>query len=239
MTVFPDSTVGDLASRFPETIRVFQRLRIEFCCDGPRRLGDLCHERHLAFDAVAAALADAVAAPPLSRNDWGARPLSDLTAHIVDAFHAPLRQELPRLYQMAVRVQGHSDAYKRVVAVVRYELARFRAELEPHMAEEEREMFPLIDRIDAGDVREGDRARFSQLRAALESDHAQAGHILQILRRVTDRYGLPAHACATLRGLNRALEELEQLMQLHVHLENNVLFPRAAALLREAGIERS
>jgi regulator of cell morphogenesis and NO signaling len=70
-------------------------------------------------------------------------------------------------------------------------------------------------------------------------EHAEFGQTLLALRRITGHYNLPTDACATVRGLYQGLEELDKLMQLHIHLENNVLFPRAAALLPGAGIERS
>ena len=237
MTVSPENTVGDIASEFPATIRVFQRLNIEFCCDGRRRLGDLCRERHLPVDEIVAALNEALTTPRGPQTDWATRPLSELAAHIVEAFHDPLRQELPRLHQMALKVQGHRDASRHVLAVVLYELARFRAELEPHMREEEAELFPLIGRLEAGHRTQGDGARFRHLRAALEAEHVGAGHAIQVLRRVTDRYELPSPPCPRVRALYRGTHELEQLMQLHIHLENNVLFPRAAALLPGTGIE--
>lgn len=227
MIVSPETTVGDLASRYPQTIRVFQQLRIEYCCDGQRHIGDLCKERQLSFDELAAALAAAAACSPPPRADWSRRSLSDLAVHIVEAFHEPLRQELPRLHRMAVKVQHHRDPYKHVLAVVLYELERFKTDLERHMAIAERDLFPLICRSEAGEVRNGDRARFQQLRATLEADHAEAGHALRILRNVTDCFEAPTSACATLRDLYQGLKELEQLLQLHVHLENHVLFPRA------------
>ena len=239
MILFPHTTVGEAASQFPATIRVFQRLRVEFCCDGRRTLDDLCRERQLSFEDLAAALAAARAAPAPARHDWSARPLSDLTAHIVESFHEPLRQELPRLRRLAVKVQRHTDPYRHVLAVVLNELERFTAELVPHMASEELEFFPLVCRMETGQPHEGDAARFRQLRTTFGAEHADAGRALQILGRVTGCYEAPPRACATLRDLYRGLTELEQLMQLHIHLENNVLFPRAAALVSEAGIERS
>ena len=239
MIVSPDTTVGEIASRFPGTIKVFQRLHVEFCCDGGRRLGEIGRDRQLTFDQLAAALRDAADAPPRPRHDWSTRSLPDLTAHIVEAFHEPLRQELPRLHRMALKVQRHTDPYVHVLAAVLYELERFNADLDPHMATEERELFPLIGRAASNRLQPGDRARFRQLRRALEAGHVEAGRALRILRSVTDRYVVPASACATLRDLYRGLKELEQLMQLHVHLENSLLFPRADALVAEAGSERS
>jgi regulator of cell morphogenesis and NO signaling len=235
MIIAPGTIVGELAAQFPQTIRVFQQLRIEFCREGHRKLTDLCRDRQLSFEEVAAALTNAVAAPaPLPRQDWTTRPLSDLTTHIVEAFHEPMRQELPRLHRMAVKVQRHRDPYKHVLAVVLYELELFTTDLGSHIAKTERELFPLIGRIEAGTRDEDDRGSFRYLRTTLEADHVVAGHALLILRNVTDRYAVPAHACDTLRTLYQGLKELEQLMQLHVHLENNVLFPRAADLLSNA-----
>ena len=236
MIASPETTIGEIAARFPQTHRVFHRLRIEFCCDGHRPLADVCRERDLSFDELAASLIAAVASPLPVRHDWAVRPLAELTAHIVEGFHEPLRQELPRLRRMAAKVQHHSEPSQYVLAVVLYEVERFSVELGPHMAATEGELYPLIGRLEAGSPREGDGAHFDQLRAALESDHAGAGQALRILRKVTGRYEPPASACATLRDLYRGLKDLEQLTQLHVHLENNALFPRAAALVRAAGL---
>ena len=238
MTVSPEHTVADLASRYPQTIRVFQQLRIEFCCEGSRRLGEICAERQLPFDDVSAALAAAVAAPAPRRADWSTRSLAELTAHIVEAFHEPLRAELPRLHRMAAKVQHHADG-RHVLAVVLYELERFTTDVASRFGRAERELFPLICRSESGHPRDEDRVRFRQLRAALEAEHAEAGHALRILRHVTHHFAAPASACATQRDLYRGLRELEQLMQLHVHLENNILLPRAAALLADTRVARS
>src|SRR5829696_4402283 len=105
MILFPHTTVGEAASQSPETIKVFQRLRVEFGCEGRHTLDDLCRHRQLSFAELAAALAAARAAPAPPRHHWSTRPLSDLAAHIVDAFHEPLRQQLPRLGRLAVKVQ--------------------------------------------------------------------------------------------------------------------------------------
>jgi regulator of cell morphogenesis and NO signaling len=235
MTISPDTTAGELASQFPQTIRIFHQLRIEFCCEGQRSLGDLCRDSQLSFEEVAGALARAAAAPaPLPRPDWTTRPLSELTAHIVESFHQPLRQELPRLQRMAVKVQRHRDPYKHVLAVVLHELERFAADLEPHMATAEQDFFPLICRVEAGRSQPGDRAQFRRMCAEAEAANVETGLALKIVRNVTDRYAAPANACATLRGLYEGLSDLDRLMRLFVHLENNLLFPRATALLSDA-----
>ncbi len=238
MTASPTTTVGEITSQYPQTIRVFQRLRVEFCCDGRLTLAELCRERNLPFNDLASALAKAIAAPAPPRQDWNTRPLGELVDHICEAFHEPLRSELPELRRMAARVERHRDAAPHAHIRVQSEPGRFNADFVRHVATTERELFPLVRRSEAGTAHERDRQPFDRLRSTLEAEHVEARHTLQVLRAATDRYEPPSHACATVRGLYRGLKELEQLMQLHVHLENNVLFPRAAALLANARIVR-
>src|SRR5688572_12817957 len=121
MIIAPDTTIGEIASEFPDAIRIFQRLGVDFCCDGGCRLDDQCRARQLPFNEIVDAVAHSRKAHP-PRQDWTTRPLADLIAHIVDAFHLPLRQELPRLQRMAVKVERHTDPYQHVLAVVRYEV---------------------------------------------------------------------------------------------------------------------
>jgi regulator of cell morphogenesis and NO signaling len=239
MIITPDTTVGALATAFPETIRVFQRLRIEFCCDGTGRLGDLCRERGLAFETVAAALEAARSVPSPVDRTWRTRPLVELTSHITEAFHEPLKEELPRLHTLAVRAQNHRHNSHAALSFLLHGIARLEAELEPHMAIEEIELFPLIERLETASPGDGDRQRFERLRTVVERGHTEIGQILPTLARVTDRYATPADACATVSSLYRGMAELDKLLQLHVHLENNLLFPRASALLAAARIERS
>jgi len=236
MTISPETTVGDLAARYPSVIRVFRHLGIEFCCGGRQTLVQACQDRHISWSDARQLLTEA--ARTARPDEWSQRDLTDLTTHVVDAFHDPLKQELPRLHELAKRVQGHGDSHRRALAVVLHELARFRAELEVHMGVEERELFPLIARLAAGDITAASIARFSRLRATLEADHDDAGQTLRLLSQVTDHYRPPADACASVRALYRGLDELERLTHLHVHMENNMLFPRAAALLAGAGSTR-
>ena len=101
MTVTATTTVAELATAAPATIAVFQRHGIDFCCGGKRPLLDVCAERGLVCDALIAELHAATAAPAPARLTWDQRPLAELTAHIVESFHDPLREELPRLIAMA------------------------------------------------------------------------------------------------------------------------------------------
>jgi regulator of cell morphogenesis and NO signaling len=239
MTISPATTVGALATRFPATIGVFQRLGIAFCCEGWQPLGAVCEKRQLVFRDVATMLSSAIAARPPRKQDWTARPLSELTAHIIEAFHEPLRQELPRLVDMAVAVQAHADGAGPVLEGVLEQLLHFSEHLRSQMDHEEGVLFPLVERLERGDAGRDDCFQFPRLRAGSEFQHVRAGQMLRMLRTLTRHYAPPAGACTTVRGLFSGLFELERLMQLHVHMENNLLLPRAEALLSEVGTEKS
>jgi len=231
MRFFPTSTVGEVAARFPATVRVFQRRKVDFCCGGTQTLAGLCHDTGISYELLAVELEAAVCQAP-ARVTWADRPLSELTEHIAEAFHQPLRLELPRLRALIARLQCHADPHRGVLAVVGQELNRFEAGLLARLTAEESELFPLIDRLEAGAPCEGDSSRLAALRGNAEAFHQDAAATIRLLRAITDGYVLPSNACATLRSLYRGLEEFEQLMQLYVHLETNVLFARAAAWCR-------
>ena len=114
------------------------------------------------------------------------------------------------------------------------ELTRFSEELDAHMKVEERELFPLIDALERGEVSDGDAASLEHLSLTLEADHVDAGQTLRLLGQITDDYEAPDGACSTMRALYQGLQELERLMHLNIHLENNVLFMRADALTSSA-----
>ena len=161
---------------------------------------------------------------------WLSRPPAELTAHIVEAFHEPLRQELPRLEELVRRLEGHGGDHRRALLVLAREFAGFRAELLDCVTREESELFGLIGRSTLA-PQSDDRERFEHLRAAFEVAHRDQSQTLRLIARITDEYRAPANASASVRGLYRELNDLERLMHLHVHLEDHILFPHVSVLL--------
>jgi regulator of cell morphogenesis and NO signaling len=231
MTFTPSTTVAELATTAPATIRIFQKHGIDFCCGGKRPLGDVCAERGIPYDALAADLDSATAPASPTRLTWDARPLRELTAHITESFHDPLSSELPRLVAMALRVNDrHGATSQPNAAAIAAALETFAAGMVPHMRQEDEEVFPLIESIEKGTAGSAGAERFLRMERSLEADHREAGITLARLRALTNTYTAPEGGCPTTVGLYHGLGELEALMTLHVHLENNVLFPRANAL---------
>ncbi len=218
-TLTIDTPVGDIAARHPSATRVFARPGIDFCCGGGVALRQACDSRGLAAAAVLAEIDEALSGARGPQADWLAAPLGDVVLHIVETFHVPLRSELPRLQAMArkvAQVHAERDPEGRLPQI-RDTLAAFTAELEDHMAREERLLFPAILGGNGGAPV-----------APFLDDHEAAGRSLARLRALTGDYTPPAGACNTWRALWAGLADLESAMHEHVHLENNVLFARAS-----------
>lgn len=231
MNITKDTTVAEIAAALPSSVRVFERHHIDFCCGGKQPLGDACRDHGLALDTIADEIAASTQKPADSGENWGKAPLAALTAHIVRTYHDALREELPRLETMAVKVaqaHGRKDARLERIAEIVDALSD---DLQSHMRKEELVLFPAIDALEA---RGQASMRIDAPIAAMEHDHDHAGELLAELRWLTSGWQPPQWGCATLRALYAGLSELEAAMHLHVHLENNVLFPRALRLLGAA-----
>lgn len=239
MATFDLSTpVGEIVARHPATSRIFDRAGVDFCCGGKRPLGEACAAKGLAVDRLLAELEAELATggedPDVSLAD---APLPALARYIVERFHVPLREELPRLGRMAEKVlRAHGSAHPEVVPELVRIFRAFRPELEGHMAKEEAVLFPAIEALAApAAARRGGKPPIAELIAALEGEHDGAGAALTRLSELTGGFTPPLGACNTFRALYDGLAHLETEMHLHVHLENSVLFPRAAARERELG----
>jgi regulator of cell morphogenesis and NO signaling len=194
---------------------------------GGRAIGDVCDVQGLNADEVLREI-HAIINPPAGTGHAGAEvvwtetPLPVLIDHILDRYHASLREELPRLESMArkvARVHGDKDPVR--LDGVLQNLLALKAELETHMLKEEHVLFPAI--------REGLGARTGGPIAMMVHEHAEAGELLRQIRAFTGDYCVPDGACNTWRALWHGLEALEEDLHEHIHLENNILFPRALA----------
>lgn len=220
MTIQDSQTVAELAALSPAAIRVLEDHGIDFCCGGSKPLAEACREKQVDPAALRAELEAAVgAAQPAAGENWKAAPLEALIDHILEHHHAYLRAEFPRLRsRMAAVRAAHGEREGARLEELDRVLADLQQELEMHMHKEEFILFPAIRRGEPW---------IRQPIAVMEMEHASAGEALASLRRITAGYQPPEHACATYRALYAGLEELEKDLHVHIHLENNILFPRA------------
>ncbi len=222
MPLHGDTLIGQIATEFPLATRVFARHGIDFCCGGGKPLQDVCQARSLSTETILTEIENEIQAPGEELKRWDQAPFGELIDHILSAYHEPLAEELPRIEGMARKVQkvhGHSDPEMFEDLVTTF--VGLRAELEQHMMKEEQILFPMI--------RRGQGPMAGGPIGVMEAEHESAGSALERLRQLTGDYRLPEGACNTYRALWHGLRALEDALHRHIHLENNILFPRALA----------
>jgi regulator of cell morphogenesis and NO signaling len=219
-TMNPDRTLGELVTAIPAAAKVFHRHGLDFCCGGKRSLAQACAADGLDAGAV---LREIEGAAATAEEDvrWDERPLSELIQHILDRYHAPLKTEVARLIELAAKVErAHADKPDCPHGLTKL-LSEVRVAIDSHLAKEEQILFPLF--------LAGRGAMAHMPVQVMVHEHDDHGDNLRSIRDLTRNMTLPADACATWRELYRALAELEMELMEHIHLENNVLFPRALA----------
>jgi len=212
-----ETTLAELATTWPAASRILHRHGLDFCCGGARSLREACDERGLEATAVLDEIAtDGTTADGV---DWSTRPLGELIDFVVEHYHARLREELPDLLRLAVKVEerhGHRDDAPIGLAD---HLRMVHAAVLEHLEKEERVLFPMI--------RQGMGPRASAPVRAMEHEHDDHATNLRRIRALTDDLTLPADACKSWQALYLRLTQLELELMEHIHLENNLLFPRA------------
>ncbi len=238
-TIQPADSLGDLVAANPSLAAVLDRWQLDYCCGGERSLAEACAEADIDLAEVVGVLQAAVATPVGSASSE--QVVTDLTPsaladHIEQTHHAYLRGELPRLAELAERVLTVHGGHHPELADVRDTFGALRSDLEPHLAREEQILFPLIREIDA--ALRSERTVNGALEnpiTVLRDDHEQVGTLMAQLSRLTDTFTTPTDGCASYRALYDGLADLVADTHVHVHKENNILFPAAIEHERRLG----
>ena len=232
MNITPQTTVGDIAAAFPLSTRIFEDLGIDYCCGGKQALESACAGKGL----DPAAVIDRIQQPkptPEASADWQSMPLNLLIDHILSAHHAYMKAQLPRLSAMLNKILAiHSERHGAVLLPLAGTFRAMRTELDSHLLKEEMVLFPLIRRLESAG---GEAPNFhcGSLRnpiRVMTMEHDSAGDALARMRELTGGYTPPAGACETFRAFYAELADMERNLHQHIHLENNILFPRAVEL---------
>jgi regulator of cell morphogenesis and NO signaling len=229
------TTVRDIALEHPASIRVFEKLGIDYCCGGRKPLAQACEERSIELETVLAAIEQADGAGQQEDRDWTAEPLEVICKHIVETHHAYVRAELPRLESLAQKVVSRHGSTHPELGEIQQLFESLAVELLQHLSKEEMVLFPYITNLERNLENCGPRSLgcFGAVRNPIRvmmAEHDAAGDTLARMRELSNEFTPPEGACPTYRGFYQALAEFERDLHQHVHLENNILFPRAIEL---------
>ena len=214
----PTATLAQIAIDSPAAPGIFLRHGLDFCCHGQRSLAQACTEKGLDPRIVIGEL-EAAAATRGDATSWKDRPLGELIDFILERYHAPLRRDLPGLVELADKVERvHAEKPSCPRGIARH-LAEVLASVESHLGKEEQMLFPLI--------RSGRGAMAFMPVKVMMSEHEDHGVSLRRTRQLTADLVAPPEACTSWRALYGELIRLEADLMEHIHLENNILFPRA------------
>lgn len=221
-TAIQNKTVREIAGQHADSYKIFHKYGIDFCCGGKRLLSDVCEEKGIEISAIANDFL-ALEKTPSDQKDWNTETLENLINHIVDTHHQYLRDDLPRLFHLTQKVasrHGERDAHLYKVLEIFVSMAN---ELLAHIEKEERVLFPMIVEMEkTGDF----SPQILMPILAMEAEHEEVGAALEELDRLTESYAIKPNMCTSYQALYVGLKQLEEDLKLHIHKENNILFPR-------------
>ncbi|HXH17479.1 MAG TPA: iron-sulfur cluster repair di-iron protein [Chitinophagales bacterium] len=231
-----NKTVGQWVAEDYRTAEVFKKHGIDFCCGGGRSVQDVCEKKGVDYALLEKELLNAgtkkSAESNLNASEW---QLDFLADYIVNVHHAYVRQNIPYLLEYAGKVaKVHGNANPETVRINEL-INQLVSELQMHMVKEEKVLFPYIKKL--ARVRQEnlqmEKPHFGTVHnpvRMMEAEHEHAGGILKQIRSLSRDFTPPAHACNTYRVLYFKLQEFESDLHRHIHLENNILFPKSVAM---------
>lgn len=239
MSVSTARTVRELAVEIPEAPRIFEKAGIDYCCGGGKSLEEACAAANLSVDDVldSLELAEQEARTKQKDRNWQTEPLADLVAHINRTHHKYTREEIARLgplFDKVVSVHGKNHPELQHMRAAFRGLAQ---ELTMHMMKEEAVLFPYIVRMEESVIQREPvlPPPFGSVQnpvAMMMHEHDSAGEALRSMRQASAGYVPPPDACLSYQTLYKALQDFEKDLHQHIHLENNILFPRAIEMER-------
>ncbi len=243
MTLCAEKTVREYATETPNATRVFEKLKIDYCCGGGRSLQDACAVAGVPLDEVERLLEQAGDGSGEMPPGVQSGTLAELIDYILDTHHAFTRDEMERITALAEKVVSRHGGNYPELQGVRSLFLKLCDDLRPHMFKEEMILFPYVKQLEqaAAQERPAPYAPFGTVGNPVRMmmfEHDTAGDILRELRATAGDYAPPADACISYRTFYEALEGFEKDLHQHIHLENNVLFPRAVELEKQVSGER-
>jgi len=237
MSVTTEKTLRELVLETPAATRVLEKLGIDYCCGGNQSLEQACRAANLPIDQVLDSLeaAELATKPEGKDRDWQQEALADLVAHITSTHHKYTRSEIARLAPLLEKVRSVHGQNHPELQSIQTSFLGLADELTMHMMKEEMMLFPYIVRMEESVIERQPilPPPFGTVQnpvSMMMHEHDSAGDALRAMRQASGGYAAPADACVSYQTLYRTLAEFEADLHQHIHLENNILFPRAIAM---------
>jgi len=232
-----DETLGEIAAKDLRKAEVFKKYGLDFCCGGKKTVKEACAEKGIDVTQVEKELQQsekmsATSQRPLPYNDWNLDFLAD---YIVNTHHSYVKRVMPDLKAYAAKVAKVHGGHHPELIEINQLVQQTMDEMAAHTIEEEEVLFPYIKRL----VKENGSAstdKFNSVKEPIDlrvQEHELVGANMEKIRSLSNNYSLPEDACASYSFLFKSLDEFEQDLHIHIHLENNILFPKA--IKREKG----
>lgn len=233
-----EETIGEMVTKDYRKAQVFKSFGIDFCCGGKKTLTEVCERKGIDTEALQKAMELLKEVPAASENDYSKWNPGFLTDYIINTHHQYVKDNTTFIMELANKVASvHGAQHPETIRVAEI-FAKVANDLTLHLMKEEKVLFPFIKEMSdvqdkAGRLSESAFGAVSNPIQMMESEHEEAGEALQTIRELTDNFTLPAGACNSYTILYKKLDEYENDLHKHVHLENNILFPKALALEKE------
>ncbi len=231
------TTLADVAATSLSAVRTLERHGLDYCCGGKQSFDEACAAKGLKPESVMQEI-ERTPRPGASERDWQTAPLDEIVKHIVATHHEYLKAELPALGSRMDKVLAvHGAKDQQTLSRLGDVFGSLRAEMEMHMHKEESMLFPFLEQYGRAETlgRPVPPVPFGSVAnpiGTMEREHEGAGEALLEIRDLTGGFAYPSYACSTVRALFDGLKAMEADLHVHIHLENNILFPRAIALER-------
>jgi regulator of cell morphogenesis and NO signaling len=230
-----EETLGEIAVKDLRKAQIFKKYGLDFCCGGKKTVREACAEKGLDVTKVEYELQQAdknFSTKPLPYNDWSLEFLAD---YIVNTHHSYVQKTLPDLVAYATKVASVHGNHHPELAAIKKLVEAVNTELSAHLVAEEGVVFPAIKDLAASKksgqpVQPSPFGTVENIINTMELEHETVGECLEEIRTLSKNYTLPEDACASYGLLYRLLVEFEDDLHTHIHLENNILFPKAVAL---------
>lgn len=237
MNINSTAKVRDIALEFPQATRVLENLKIDYCCGGDQPLDTACATAGVEIENVIRLIAEAgnSTADGNRAFDLTTGSLSELIGYVLDKHHVYTKDEMARLEPLTEKVIAAHGANHPELLTIRDLLRQLFTDLRQHMFKEEQILFPYVLELHRAQMlkRPAPFAPFGTVNNPIRMmmmEHDTAGDLLREMRTLSADYRVPGDACISYKTLYEAIEAFEQDLHQHIHLENNVLFPKAVEM---------